>query len=859
MTATRTFIVIAALLFPFAGGCERDMTLERERAAEVFERAKDAIQRNDHQDSRRLLLEVARLDNKLGNRARLAETLVLLSENYTAGGRFDSAAQLASEAQALYARLGDKPGVRTAVLALARVHELCGEAEEAYALLLGALQVEEALGNRFAAQELKWKIIPVARSAGNPEAERRYLKQLIAEYSSSGDRMKQARAIYELGVSFLSANQIQSARKHFGDARVLAQTGSDTLLVIEIMQMQGVTARREGNVSQSLRHYSEAMRLSDATRGAQRVREELLLRAGNLLLEQQRYADAIKYYNVALRSAIRTQHRLVEAYALLQLGHCSSGLNSDNARKEYEAGAELMAHIGIPAANAYAAACLGRHALASGQPSRALEYFQQAVEAFDSSLSAWGPLDVFTECEETLFGEDKSTPYDDLVGMYLQLGKAEDAFLAAGRNNRTDLLRNISRLRIRLRSASATAGLASYRKLLGMYGGVERQLAVAFSERAESIPLTAELRQSLRTTRMRLRDKGDSLVVTLKAFREILAPSHPTLAEIQQKIPIDAVLIAYHPGPRSLHIFTVSRNSFSSDIGAVGREALQTMIGSHLANLQRLAKVEADIPQKDKNELAEQTIKLYAAMLLPAEHHIRETGRLIVMLPADMPLVPLHILSRDKLSGPVLEKHAVRYISDAGMLAGSGKRVGASPTGVAFGNRGATAWDVDYELSDVRIFVKESRFYIDNLAMVSALRNAEGDVLHAVLDIRSNWRHPYRSYFILNSGPGYASLQYRRFGELFSMAPFPNIILSNISEVQLHPIVPRIFHINGTSDIVLNCFVPSRKAKKQFAELYYSLLLSGNPVEQSVRQAALMMRQNPEFADPRAWGAFMVW
>lgn len=835
------------------------MTLERERAAEVFSRATEAIQRADHQDSRRLLLEVAQLDRQLGNRTRLAEALVLLSENYAAGGRFDSAALLASEAHALYATLGDKQGVRTAVLARARVHELCGEWDEAYALLLGALQVEEALGNRPAAQDLKWKIVPVARGAGNPEAERRFLRQLMSEYASAGDKRKHARAAYDLGVSYLSANQLQSARKHLTEARMLALAGSDTLLTIAILQMDGVAAQREGNTTEALRSYSAAMRLSDIVQGAQRLREELLLRTGNLLLAQRRYADAIKYYNVALRSAIQTQHRLIEAYALLQLGHCSSGLQRDDAGKEYEAGAELMAQIGIPASNAYAAVCRGRHALAIGQPSRAVDYFRQAVEAYDSSVTLWDPLDVFADCEAAALGGTMLSPYNDLIEISLRLGRPEDAFLATERKNRIHLFKNISRLRIRLRNASGTAGLAAFRQLLGMYAGVERQLAAAFSNRAESVSLTTELHNSLRTMRSRLVDTGDSLVVTLKAFGEILAPAHPTLAEIQQLIPADAVLLAYHPAPRFLQIFTVSRKGFSSDIGAAGREALLTMINSHLATLQRLAESDAEMSQHDKSTLAEQSTKLYAAMLLPVEHFLTETVKILVMLPTDIPLLPLHAVSRDKHSGPLVEKSAIRYVTDAGMLAGSAKRVSASPTGVAFGNRGATTWDVEYELSDLRLFVKDVRFYIDNLAMVSVLRTADGDLLHAVLDVRSNWRHPDRSYIVLNSGPGYGAMQYRRLGELFALAPFPAIMLSNLSEIQLHAIVPKILRMNGTSEVVLNCFVPSRKAKKEFAGMYYPLLLAGNSVEQSCRQAVLTMRRNAEFAGAHVWGAYMVW
>jgi CHAT domain-containing protein len=65
--------------------------------------------------------------------------------------------------------------------------------------------------------------------------------------------------------------------------------------------------------------------------------------------------------------------------------------------------------------------------------------------------------------------------------------------------------------------------------------------------------------------------------------------------------------------------------------------------------------------------------------------------------------------------------------------------------------------------------------------------------------------------------------------------------------------------MNGTSSVVLNAFAPSRKAKKQFGEQFYTAFLAGQPGQAAFRQAQLEMLRNPDYASPYLWGSLCLW
>jgi hypothetical protein len=93
------------------------------------------------------------------------------------------------------------------------------------------------------------------------------------------------------------------------------------------------------------------------------------------------------------------------------------------------------------------------------------------------------------------------------------------------------------------------------------------------------------------------------------------------------------------------------------------------------------------------------------------------------------------------------------------------------------------------------------------------------------------------------------------------VSPFVVVVVSDLrTGISFNQtIVPLLLLSNGTRTVVMNGFVPTRKAKRFFGEMFYTELLAGRPPREAAHRAVLAMLRNREYASPSIWGAFVVW
>ncbi|MEK7251368.1 MAG: tetratricopeptide repeat protein [Bacteroidota bacterium] len=858
----RQFLILVFLALLFTS-CTREETPVERRAREVFAKAKDALVRGDHQESKRLLREAVSLYQHLDDAARLAETSLLLGETHSAAAEFDAAFSLFARARELYQQVSDKGGLRATVFALAATHRLRGEDRQAYTILTEELRLEEALGDVYGVRQLKWALIPVCRSLADEEAERRLLEELLNDYNASRDNAMLAKVHFELGKSSLHRSSYSEAVKHFSAALALARQAKDSLLSIQIYLHLAIAHDRLGMQAEAFQMFTEGIRRSDKTKGAESLREEMLLRVGNIYLRQGRYDQAHKFLNAALRSAIKTQNKLLEAYALLQLGHCKSAMpgGDADAQNAFRAGADLASHVGLPAANAYAHMCLGYAALKHNHLNRALEHFHNAVASYDSSLGRRDDYDMFVDCENSFYQNRQTSPYDAMIELLFQLGKTDEAFLFAEKKNRASLSHAFGTMDIKTRDVQLNKSLQTYAHARGNYIGAERQLANVFVVRAESRTLATDVQRSLDRSSARMRELGDSLASTNTQLRAALSQKVSTLSETQRRVPEGSALVAYIPTKQSLHILVVSRTKTTVQISAIGKTALHQLMIEYAEAL-RQSNVEAE--QRSESSLQQRvrdlSSRLYAVFMRPVELNDENSVRLLVVMPAELPFIPLHALQQEgRLGEFAIQRYSLHYLPDADALTLKGARMNSYPVVIGFGNQGRTSVDVEYEVRDAKAFYRDAKLYFNRDATLARLQHESGDILHSAFEIHYRKEQPENSFFVLADGTGYASARYYRLGELFAVASFSTVMISNLSNAELNPIVPRIFLMNGSAEVLVNGYVPLRKAKKFFNQMFYTHLLAGATTEVAYRNALLEMIKNAEYSAPNMWAGFFLW
>lgn len=839
--------------------CGRNRSLEMQRAELVLRRAKEALVRGDHHTSRKLLIELLALETSLERKTRRAEAALLLADNYIAGAEFDSAVILCTQAQQLYRESADRNGLRAAVVAQARAHHMCGDDGKAFALLTEELQLGEALGFREGSRELRWMLVPIARAMGHAEAEQRLLAELSTD--ALHDSLALAKVHDGFGEMFLYRGEWDSAKSRFQASLRLAEASGDSLLAIKSLMRSAIVADKMKSTTEAFRYFTSALRRTDNTKGSEGLREEMLLRVANIYIRQGRFAGARRFLNVSLRSAIQTQNKLIEGYSLLQLGRCYA---SAEAGHYYNAGAALISHIGLPRANAYAQLCLGEFAMVRGRFGEAADHFRSAAASEDSALALRDPYDVLDDCERVM-GPLRSpydgspydgSPYDALTSLLIQLGSHDEAFAYAVKRARLDAFRVLSSANIRTQDAGLNAAMETFARARRNYIGAERQLADAFTLRSESRTLAANVQRSLMRHSRRLHDIADSIAAFNKRFRAALMVEPAQRAQIQERIPENAHLIQYVPTAGALYAFILSRRTWSVQLAAVEHDNLSATITQHLEALKRRS---IDVAPANARQLeqriTETSSQLYSFFIRPIESSVKEGDTLCIVLPTNFPLIPVHALAPSSRGRSALERWPIRYFSDAEMS--NRASLPRHPAVVGFGNQGGTVVDVEYELVDLRAFASNLRLYINNDASLPTLRQMRGDVLHIALDVRVE--REGNPFIVLTEGKDYAAQHYVGLGELFSISPFHTVVVSNVNNGSSSSCLPRIFNMIGASDVVMNMYLPTRRAKKMFNELFYTKLLAGSPASRAYREALLEMAKTKEYSPAHVWGAFSLW
>jgi len=847
-------IVVLWMLAAF--GCGREETPIERRVREYAKEAEDALTRGDLHESRAHRMAALQLAEQLEDQAVVGEHSLALAMLFMQSARFDSAALLIARAKEAYASQGDKEGARAAVLAQARLYRMRGEDRQALQLLQEQARLEEAVGEVYGARRLKEAMLPLCITLYDTSLEHRVQTELQEAYGQENNVKGVALLRRTAGVSLLQRSEFDEALRAFGDALALAESEHDSLLVIELHQWRAVAYEKMGKRADAFAAFTAGLKLTDLTRGSASLREEMLMRVGNIYLRHNQRERARTFFTTALKSAIARGNKLLEGYAVLQLAHCSR--QTADAPAMYRAAAELLESTDVLWARVYANACLGYVALSQKNIGEALSAFRSAAQD-ELLIPQREPFDVFVDCEQTLSTLEQTTPPEILTELLLQLQSYDEAFLWAERQRRRELLHMYNAMTPRTGNARVNEAVEIFAHLRHNTIGTLNALAEAGTAYDVFASFGPELRTRLAAARRRMAHAGDSLAEAFPRMSALFTFEPASLKEIQRALPDGAALVLLFPTRRALYHLVLTNRALVPSIGATGSADLKSMVNDYARRIAAATHVR-DQQGTSLQRLRELSSRLYSVLVRPAERAAQGTQRLIFLLPEDYPLIPLHALQAEGQRGAyVVQRFAVQYATDTDMLRFERPPLKLYPRVVGFGNPGRSAVDVEYEVRDAKAFFREAKLLLGREAIWGALQRESGDFLHAALELHLHADHPGASAIVLKDVAGYAGTQAVPMGELFALPPFNTILLSSVQESGVPPAVVRILKMNGTASVVTNSAMPSRKVKKLFNEGFYAHLLRGAAVDVAYRNALLEMLKHPEHAQPWQWGVFFLW
>jgi len=338
--------------------------------------------------------------------------------------------------------------------------------------------------------------------------------------------------------------------------------------------------------------------------------------------------------------------------------------------------------------------------------------------------------------------------------------------------------------------------------------------------------------------------------------------------ETQRALPRGSALLMFLPAQRSFFLYTVTPGGATARVSGADRAAVEAMCREYQEALRMRERYRdsLNVLQRAKDtRIDELTTALHSLLVRPVEGDIAESSTLTVVAPPPLAGVPIHALRRTggrRGSDYVIQDLAVTYLPSAFLLASTAPPAVSAGTDIfALGFQGGSGWDVEYELRDIRAFFKDVRLHFGAAATVDTLLRSRADILHLAAEFSASDLSAANAFCILSDGKAFNTSRRVPWERFFLLPPFPVAVVSDLGTggATMHREFPFLFLGGGTPTLVLQSYVPTRKTKKFFGEIFYTATLDGAPPRAAARQAVLEMIRTPEYSSPSLWAPFMIW
>jgi CHAT domain-containing protein len=849
-----------------ATGCSKEPSAEQKQADVLFSKAKIVLGRGEDGEGRALLHSAHALDEKLGRTARCAEEEKMLGDLSLGVASFDSALLFYGWSEEHSKELADRASARERILDIASVHGIMGEMRKAYGMYEEALRFARVFNDTDGERSVEWAMLPVCRLLDRNDEEERILSHLAGEYASLHDTGRQARVALEAGVSRMHDRAFTPAIQEFLHALSLADQARDSALAVQALFKLALAFEGAGQTKESFETYSDALKRSDRLRGVGSVRHEMLTRLGNAYLRAGQNADAARFYRAALTSALNGGNKIGEGYLFIQLGHCDLPTAPASAANNYSSALELFRSLSYHPGTTYALLALASAAQRQNRASEALQFLKDAVKESRRFLHVRGEGDVYTDCEQTFLGPSERPAEDVLIETLLRLNEGDEAFRMLEQRNAGEMSAVLTALNPHLPEATASEAWERYAQRRAERIGTERILTRTVMSIGQQQERLAVLRDALQRTGALVAEGAEGLCSVNKGYEPIVGAGALSLPEAQKALPPASLLVEYVPTERSLYAFSIGTTRASVRIAAATRAQVSSASReyAHLLGVRdAFADSSAAQRQQIDRRLQALMMSLHEMFLRPIDADLAGISHVYLVLPRELPTIPLHALRRSVGTGSpyLIERCLVSYIQSAGMLVRQGAAPGAVHDVMGIGHAGTTPWDVEYELRDIRAFFKDARLYFNQQATLATLQQERADVLHIAAELQCNVRAPGNSFWILSDGQTVAGWKEILPGDLFTIPAYPTVVVSNLAKAKesVDGCLPSIFLVNGTGAVVITLTPPSRKTKKLFGEKFYTALQGGLASPQAYRRAVQEMIANRDCSAPYQWGPFFLW
>jgi len=854
---------VSAVLASLLVACGKAPTPGEIEGDQLLERTREDLRNGLSRDGRAALIRLLDLETRNGRQARLGEIAELLAESYQSGAQFDSAFHYLDQSYEYFRAVADKYAARRVRLSAADLYRQMGDEEHALAVVSEMSRISEVLGDIQGVTEFNWALIPIYRSLGRRGDEDQALTTLLNTASAAKSTAMQARVYAEWADAFMYRGDGQAATENCIRALGLASRSGDPRLEVFVRSKLAAVYAGTGAREEAFRTFTDALLQSDSTAGSETLREGMLVRVGNIYLEDSDFLQADRFYEAALRSAMGRDDKLIEGYLYLQRGHCAVGLKPRSAESlgDYQVALDLFTSYAYDPGIAYAHASFAMAAMKNGQLADALGHLSTAVSLQPNPGTIPGTVDLTSECEEAFYRLQGTNLHEAYLEVLLLLGKYEEAFLYHDGLQASEIAAALRAFTLETGRQQTTAAVWQVKHSSDLKMSTLRQERAFLASGATDPFLFRELRESnAEYGRSEKRAEAQLEVVGSPGLESLVSARAHSVQEVQGMLPENSALLTYMPTRRSVFLFSIRKNNWNVQLAAVAGTQLESLEQSFEALLGDHPDETEEEALQNRRLLISLSASLYGILIRPVAGTFGGVDRLLVV-PYDR-VIPVHALRpAGRTTKFLIEDLAVSYLPSASALSLQDSTMAPGSIDiVGVGHPGSTAWDAEYELRDIQAFYKPARLYFGIDAGMGTLRREHATILHLAAEFGYDGKRPGNSFVRLSDGKTAAGIATVQWGSFFSLPPFKTVIVSDLSVHQgIPPVEPLLFLANGSSSVVLTTASAHRKTKKYFGELFYTAVVGGESGAGAYRAAMKGMIVNEEYSSPAVWAPFCLW
>jgi tetratricopeptide (TPR) repeat protein len=840
-------------------GCRGNVRQRSADADRLFAAANAAFSGGQYERARQSLTEAIDLNRSMERDSAYGADYALLAHVQRSLGEYDSALADYKTAAEQFRLLGDKESERGMRIELARLYL---DAEEfPFAATLGA----DAAANAEFFHNMRHRdeaLLISARANIRLERHEETLKILgeldtIDRAYNNGQNLEE---IFKLRVeTYAAQHQPGLLRRAFADFLSSSRAPGGVIQPASAYFIMGQVYAAMGHPDTALRYFSQALTFLNG-HGDRSVEERVLMSLGNIAYRTRHFDQAKRYFGDALAIARRTEDALSQQSLDLALAACewySSGSPGENVgacQQRFSTIDSACRQGGFPVGQAASMLLLGECAEFRQDFAAARQLYDEALPILESN--AWtlaGDVPALEVVHAVIDGRSGGW-YDGPLRLSLGQEHVTEAFALAERKNLADIVDFFSRLTLDSPDAKLRELFAKMRWDMNAVRLLQSDLIRSASKEQGRDSSHCRLLMRVSDERAKKIEEVVRDIETLNPnYRWLISRKTIALKDAQAALPPSAVLVEYVPLGTALYSIIVTHDSSFIRKQNINRQVLLSMVEEY-CRLIGDPRLNTYTPSFDEwaviDRINELSPALYNILLAPIMPLIGNASTLYLVPPEEFHWLPIHTLRPpgSRSPGTIFENIDISYLPSAAALFFQHTEEHRIQTVVGFGHQGRTAWDVEYELKDIRSFYDKARMIFDTSAVPYNLNRSACDLLHVGAEFVLDTVIPDNSFVFLSDGRTSDGVRAAPLGEFLGSAPPVPIVFSNISPVAggLARYVPLGLLANGSPTVIATMWQGERKAKKYFGEMLYTNLLTGTLPSQAYRQAMIAMTRRDE-------------